>query len=224
MKRVFCSQFTSSRRSRWTSLTRNHIQRARAGWGDHGCQPYDSFPCWPEVVAHPPRKGQAGDAHADTRADRGSPMLFPASSSPLVHCSERTYECNALLIGSRDESTLVCRAEPSPLQRRPQPGIALSRKVDLDVASEPEIEALRGIGPSLARRIVADRDSFGPFGSTAGLRRVRGVGAALVARLDSSVTFSLVPRPMNTVIPGLTEAPRARVRRRSKRTERDTLP
>ena len=107
---------------------------------------------------------------------------------------------------------------------RTQAGIALSRKVDLDVASEPEIEALRGIGPSLARRIVADRDSFGPFGSTAGLRRVRGVGAALVARLDSSVTFSLVPRPMNTVIPGLTEAPRARVRRRSKRTERDTLP
>src|SRR5947209_498421 len=32
------------------------------------------------------------------------------------------------------------------------------KRVDLDVASEPEIEALRGVGPSLARRIAADRD------------------------------------------------------------------
>ncbi len=73
-------------------------------------------------------------------------------------------------------------------------------KVDLDVAPEREIEALRGVGPSLARRIVAERDSFGPFGSMEGLKRVRGVGPSLVAKLDSTVTFSLLPRPMNTVI------------------------
>lgn len=73
-------------------------------------------------------------------------------------------------------------------------------KVDLDVAAESAIVALRGIGPSLARRIVADRDSFGPFGSMEGLKRVRGVGNGLVAKLDSTVTFSLLPRPMNTVV------------------------
>src|SRR5215208_1132410 len=32
--------------------------------------------------------------------------------------------------------------------------------VDLDIASEKEIEALRNVGPTLAKRIVADRDSF----------------------------------------------------------------
>jgi len=73
-------------------------------------------------------------------------------------------------------------------------------KVDLDVASEQEIEALRHVGPTLAKRIVADRDSFGPFGSLEGLRRVKGVGPSMVAKLDSTVTFSLVPRPTNTVI------------------------
>jgi competence ComEA-like helix-hairpin-helix protein len=97
-------------------------------------------------------------------------------------------------------------------------------RVDLDIATEPEIEALHGVGPSLARRIVADRDSFGPFGSLDGLRRVRGVGAGLVARLDTTVTFSLLPRPMNTVIPRLNERPKAPVRHRSRATERDTLP
>ena len=73
-------------------------------------------------------------------------------------------------------------------------------KVDLDVATEKEIEALRHVGPALAKRIVADRDSFGPFGSLDGLRRVKGVGPSMVGKLDSAVTFSLVPRPTNTVI------------------------
>ena len=73
-------------------------------------------------------------------------------------------------------------------------------RVDLDVAGAKEIEALRHIGPTLAKRIIADRDSLGPFGSMDGLRRVKGIGASMVAKLDSSVTFSLVPRPTNTVI------------------------
>ncbi len=72
--------------------------------------------------------------------------------------------------------------------------------LDLDVANEKEIESLRHIGPTLAKRIIADRDSFGPFGSMEGFRRVKGIGPSMVAKLDSSVTFSLVPRPTNTVI------------------------
>ena len=82
--------------------------------------------------------------------------------------------------------------------------------VDLDVAGEKEIEALRHIGPTLAKRIVADRDSFGPFGSMEELRRVKGIGPSMVAKLDSSVTFSLVPRPTNTVISRRSELPKAR--------------
>jgi competence ComEA-like helix-hairpin-helix protein len=82
--------------------------------------------------------------------------------------------------------------------------------VDLDLATEKEIESLRYIGPALAKRIVADRDSFGPFGSMEGLARVKGVGSSMVAKLDSSVTFSLVPRPTNTVISRPSELPKAR--------------
>lgn len=82
--------------------------------------------------------------------------------------------------------------------------------VDLDVASVEDIVALRHVGPALARRIVADRDSFGPFGSLEGLRRVRGIGPSMVEKLDSAVTFSGVPRPTNTVIPRPSEVPKAR--------------
>jgi len=46
--------------------------------------------------------------------------------------------------------------------------------IDLDVATAEQIETLRGIGPAMAKRIVDDRDSLGPFGSLKGLERVRG--------------------------------------------------
>jgi competence ComEA-like helix-hairpin-helix protein len=82
--------------------------------------------------------------------------------------------------------------------------------VDLDVATEKEIEGLRHVGPALAKRIVADRDSFGPFGSLDGLSRVKGIGPSMVEKLDSSVTFSLVPRPTNTVISRPSEVQKAR--------------
>jgi competence ComEA-like helix-hairpin-helix protein len=82
--------------------------------------------------------------------------------------------------------------------------------VDLDVASAKEIEGLRYIGPALAKRIVADRDSLGPFGSIEGFSRVKGIGPSMVAKLDSAVTFSLLPRPTNRVISRPSELPKAR--------------
>lgn len=69
------------------------------------------------------------------------------------------------------------------------------RLVDLDVAGAEEIERLPRIGPALAARIVANRDSLGPFGSLREFQRVRGVGPAMAKTLAPHVTFSLSPRP-----------------------------
>jgi len=103
-----------------------------------------------------------------------------------------------------------------PTKEPPKP----AGPVDLDVADVRQIESLRHIGPTLARRIVADRDSFGPFGSMEGFARVKGVGPSMVEKLGSSVTFSLVPRPTNTVISRPSEVPKAR----RKPHRRDTSP
>ncbi len=67
--------------------------------------------------------------------------------------------------------------------------------VDLDTAGAAEIEKLPGIGPSLAKRIVTDREANGPFGCLTGLDRVKGIGPALLARIDSLATFSYTGRP-----------------------------
>jgi competence protein ComEA len=104
--------------------------------------------------------------------------------------------------------------DPPPGANRPA---SIPAIIDLDVASAAEIETLRGVGPALAARIVADRDSLGPFGSTDELQRVRGIGARLAARIAPQVTFSLLPRLPRTANDGTSAPPRGR--RKSRRGE-----
>lgn len=59
--------------------------------------------------------------------------------------------------------------------------------VDLNRASAAELEALPGVGPSLAARIVAWRAQQGPFRSVDELERVPGIGPATVARVRGAV-------------------------------------
>ena len=72
--------------------------------------------------------------------------------------------------------------------------------VDLDLATSSEIDALGVLPKGLARLIVADRDSFGPFGSMDELRRIPFISASTLRKLAPRVTFSRIPRPRNTVV------------------------
>ncbi len=81
--------------------------------------------------------------------------------------------------------------------------------VDLDRATTDEIDALPGIGPVLAGRIVAYRDSAGAFGRLEALCEVSGIGPALVKRLRPLVTFTGPQRPLSDECGGASRKPRA---------------
>jgi DNA uptake protein ComE-like DNA-binding protein len=72
-----------------------------------------------------------------------------------------------------------------------------AQPLDVDRASVAEIEALPGIGPALAARIVSTRDSLQGFGSIETLCVVRGVGPTLAQRLRPLVTFTGAFRPVS---------------------------
>ncbi len=59
--------------------------------------------------------------------------------------------------------------------------------LDLNRATARELEALPGIGPALARRILAYRESHGPFRRVEDLQKVSGIGPARLARLAGLV-------------------------------------
>jgi competence protein ComEA len=61
-------------------------------------------------------------------------------------------------------------------------------KVNLNTASQAEIEALPGIGPTYAQSIIAERQRRGGFKSVNELRSVRGIGDKRFAELAPLVT------------------------------------
>ncbi|MFI5207863.1 MAG: ComEA family DNA-binding protein, partial [Gemmatimonadales bacterium] len=88
-------------------------------------------------------------------------------------------------LAAQESSAVRALAMSRPLE----PG----ERVDLDRADAVEIERLPRIGPQLARRIVEERTSGGPFGSLEGLGRVHGVGPAILRGLERQTMFSGVP-------------------------------
>lgn len=64
---------------------------------------------------------------------------------------------------------------------------AAGPQVDINHAGVSELDALPGIGPVLARRIVAERDRRGGFRAPEDLLSVQGIGPKLYARLRPQV-------------------------------------
>ena len=66
--------------------------------------------------------------------------------------------------------------------------VRLDFLVDLNNASWVELSLLPGLGESLSKRIVADRESNGPYESVDELDRVKGIGAKTIERLRPWLT------------------------------------
>ncbi len=75
--------------------------------------------------------------------------------------------------GRRGQLIEIERAEP----------VEIAYQVDINRASWPELAQLPNIGETLARRIIASRDSAGPFRDHDDLQRVRGIGPKTLAQI-----------------------------------------
>jgi competence protein ComEA len=102
----------------------------------------------------------------------------------------------ALLAGLAPHLTLPAGPAAAPVATPPRArdgrsaagsGGGAGEALDLNAAGAAELEALPGIGPALAARIVAWRAAHGRFHSIGELDSVPGVGPALLARLTPRV-------------------------------------
>lgn len=60
-------------------------------------------------------------------------------------------------------------------------------KLNINTASEGELQSLPGIGPQLAERIVTHRQAHGPFPSAHDITQVRGIGEKTYQRIRDSI-------------------------------------
>jgi len=62
-------------------------------------------------------------------------------------------------------------------------------KIDINTADPQQLQALSGIGPHLARRIVEHRLQHGPFSSPGDITSVPGIGEKTYQRLRDRITI-----------------------------------
>jgi competence ComEA-like helix-hairpin-helix protein len=135
----------------------------------------------PELAAQLERFDQTADS---------APASSPAPSTDPV---PRTDEA---AVGERPparagQTRAIAGATRASLKRGTVASTAAP--VDLNRATAEDLMRLPGVGPVLAGRILAVRESDGPFTSVEDLRRVSGVGAARIERYRSLVTISVPP-------------------------------
>ncbi|MDX2131938.1 MAG: helix-hairpin-helix domain-containing protein [Planctomycetota bacterium] len=83
-----------------------------------------------------------------------------------------------------DASAPAVVAAPAPVPAAPAP----SGRLNINRATQAELELLPGIGPAMARAILEHRAAHGPFRSITDLDKVRGIGPKTLERLAPLVT------------------------------------
>ena len=129
-----------------------------------------------------------------------------------------------LALGAGHDLWRAGRPLPTPVQGRVDPSAAAAApiraggagdtigpgaparpplRLDLNRATAAELDALPGIGPVLAARIVAHREQHGPFLSPEELMAVRGIGPRSFHRIAALLTAGPSAAPADT-LPGRT--------------------
>lgn len=102
------------------------------------------------------------------------PALLPRAEAPTVTRAE--LPAVAATSETGEPPAYPTTANVTPL---------ISGRVNLNTASSEQLEALPGVGPALAGRIIAAR----PYRSLADLDAVKGVGEATLRRLSPLVRW-----------------------------------
>lgn len=110
----------------------------------------------------------------------GAGVRFILSPSPSSPPGDVQLESPAPARGGLRETARRAASLARPL--------APGERIDLDRADVTEITRLPRVGPALAQRIVAWRDTHGPFGTLERLDSVPGIGPKLLDAIRPYVT------------------------------------
>ncbi|MCH7792129.1 MAG: ComEA family DNA-binding protein [Planctomycetes bacterium] len=100
------------------------------------------------------------------------PTRAEVAPDPVASEPDRAARPGSLDAGAKAQVQAETKPDPTP-----------PRLINVNIASAAELELLPGIGPTLAARIVADREANGPFASLDDVARVRGIGPRTVDKI-----------------------------------------
>jgi competence protein ComEA len=84
-------------------------------------------------------------------------------------------------------------SEPSENQPNPSQSSTTENLIDINTASQSELEELSGIGPVIAQRIIDYREANGPFDRIEDLQKVSGIGPVTFEKIKDQITVDTKP-------------------------------
>lgn len=133
-----------------------------------------------------PQAEEVATVRAPATADRPRTQPAKAGPGPSAHRPQPTTTQETARSKGPD---IASRSTTKPLDA-PELAPATPRLIDVNSASAAELELLPGIGPTLAQRIVEDRERNGPFATVEDLDRVSGIGPRTIEKLKELATAS----------------------------------
>jgi len=126
-------------------------------------------------------------------------VVSPVSDHPAGGLSSPSSAGQLLLTGLAGlgllsmTAWLLVRREPLVDHERPPPA-TIRFSLDINTAAAAELSQLPGIGPTMARRIVAHRQQHGPFPNIAAIARVSGIGPVTLEQIRPFIR-PIAPQP-----------------------------
>ncbi|WP_433535275.1 helix-hairpin-helix domain-containing protein [Micromonospora sp. CA-249363] len=124
----------------------------------------------------------AGARLADALREAGGPL--PGVDVALLNPARKVTDGELIVVGVTPPPPPPAGAAGPAAGGAPAPGGVLN----LNTATLAQLDALPGVGPVLAQRILAYRDQHGGFTAVGDLRQVEGIGDARYEQLKDLVT------------------------------------
>ena len=102
----------------------------------------------------------------------------------MNHRVSRRYRVVLLLIVCCLTIGSLAAAPAATAKKMQTAGDAKPATIDLNKANSEQLQTIRGIGPSLARRIIQFREENGSFRRVDDLLKVRGIGEKSLAKIS----------------------------------------
>lgn len=126
---------------------------------------------------------QEGAIVADALEAAGG--LLPGADPAQLNLAARLADGQQVVVGTTADPQGDVRGEPT---QPGTPGDGPAGQVNLNTATQAQLEELPGVGPVLAGEIIAWREANDGFNSVADLQEVSGVGPKTYERLEPLVS------------------------------------
>ena len=119
--------------------------------------------------------------------------LTPDASTDGINLSAKLYDEMVIVIDKKEEvqkvetDNRIVTTKKTETKKSSTP--VVSGKISINKASVKELTSLRGIGESKAKSIVEYRTTNGPFQSIEDIKKVKGIGDSIFAKIKDNITL-----------------------------------